>query len=234
MALDWALVRGAQADLASLRLYGWDPPCLSFGRNEPVVSRYDASRIEALGIDVVRRPTGGRAVWHDAELTYAVAGPSEMFGSLRKTYIAIHLVLADGLGRLGVPVELARRPDGATAGLEAGACFASPVGGELVVGGRKLVGSAQVRAGDAFLQHGSILLENRQDMVARVTRGHTAVPVATSLSDVLGRTVTFEEVAQAVAESARIGWGGTWTASSPESDPEDIAQFRDPAWTWRR
>jgi lipoate-protein ligase A len=156
MALDHSLLCDAQGGVAFLRLYRWSPPCLSFGRNEPALTRYDSDAIARLGLDTVRRPTGGRAVWHETE---AVAGPADLFGSLREAYIRVHAVLAAALRRLGVDAELARRPRSGAAGPGSGPCFASPVGGEIVVAGRKLVGSAQVREGGAFLQHGSILLE---------------------------------------------------------------------------
>ncbi|MBI2403017.1 MAG: lipoate--protein ligase family protein [Gemmatimonadetes bacterium] len=92
MAIDQALLDDVdrRGDLAYLRLYRWNPPCLSFGRNEPALSRYDRAEIERLGVDVVRRPTGGRAVWHDDELTYAVAAPVAAFGCLRDSYRVIH------------------------------------------------------------------------------------------------------------------------------------------------
>src|SRR6266545_6012321 len=74
MAIDETLLRLAEVDRSGfLRLYAWTPACLSFGRHEPALRRYCRDRIEARGIDVVRRPTGGRAVWHDIELTYSVA-----------------------------------------------------------------------------------------------------------------------------------------------------------------
>src|SRR6266704_1185815 len=71
MALDQTLLEEADASGAAfLRLYRWNPPCLSFGRNEPALARYDRERIAARGLAVVRRPTGGRAVWHEHEVTY--------------------------------------------------------------------------------------------------------------------------------------------------------------------
>ena len=234
MAIDWALLRQAQGGSAMLRMYRWSPPCLSFGRNEPATSRYDLDRIRELGLDTVRRPTGGRAVWHDQELTYAVAAPSDLFGSLQEAYISIHRVLADGLRALGAPVEVAERPQGPLVGPGGGACFASPVGGEIVAGGLKLVGSAQVREGDAFLQHGSVLLEDGQDVVTRVTRGPSVAPAATSLSAVLGRAVTFEEVADAITRAAREQWTGSWTSADATCSAEDIARFEHPDWTLRR
>jgi lipoate-protein ligase A len=231
MAIDAALLAAAGADRAILRFYRWDPPCLSFGRNEPATTRYDRDRIVALGISTVRRPTGGRAVWHDAEVTYALAGSATLFGSLPETYRAMHDVIAAGLRALGVPARLA--PTTAAVGPDAGACFASPAGGEVTVGGRKLVGSAQVREGDAFLQHGSILLLDAQDVVAQVTRGEPPVSQATSLGEVLGRDVTFAEVSEAITAAARAAWPGTWTTAAPPAVPADN-RYADPDWTWRR
>ena len=234
MATDWTLLEHAASGRASLRFYRWNPSCLSLGRNEPASTRYDLSLIRELGLDIVRRPTGGRAVWHDTELTYAVAGPATMFGSLHDTYLAIHQMLANGLRRLGVPAEIAQRPSGPVQGVGAGACFASPVGGEIVVDGRKLVGSAQVRVGDTFLQHGSLLLENTQDVVARVTRGPAMAPAATSLCYVLGRRVTFEDVAPALSDAAYADWVGSWTPADVSPSADHIAHFIDPSWTGRR
>jgi len=231
MAVDDALLRAAREGVAYLRCYRWAPPCLSFGRNEPARTRYDADAIAARGLATVRRPTGGRAVWHDAEVTYAVAGPVALFGSLAETYQAIHAVLADGLRALGVPATLA--PASPTPAPDAGACFASPAGGEVTVRGRKLVGSAQVRERDAFLQHGSILLADTQDVVARVTRGTAPAPAAAALGEVLGRDVTFAEVADAIVAAARRAWPGTWTTAAPPAIPSGT-RFADPEWTWRR
>jgi lipoate-protein ligase A len=230
MALDVALLQDAAATGRSfLRLYRWSPPCLSFGRNEPALARYDRAEIERRGWDVVRRPTGGRAVWHEDEVTYAVAAPIAAFGSLSATYCAIHEGLATALRTLGLAAQLAQR-NGRPMGLGAGACFASPVGGEVTVRGRKVVGSAQVRLGSAFLQHGSILLGGSQERIDAVSRQASAISSATSLSEVLGRPVTFSEVADAIVS--------TWTPALTPTDSyrplPSSTVFSDPAWTWRR
>jgi lipoate-protein ligase A len=234
MGIDAALLREAQGGAAFLRLYRWTPPCLSFGRNEPARTRYDRTAIERLGLDVVRRPTGGRAVWHEQEVTYAVAGPAAMFGSLREAYIRVHAMLAAALRRLDVPAELAERPSGRIVGPGGGACFAAPVGGEIVADGGKLVGSAQIRERGAFLQHGSILLEDGQDLVTRVTRGPVTTPAATSLSRLLGRRVAFQEVADAIATEAGATWTGSWQDHKAGCTGKDLAHFADPNWTWWR
>ncbi|MFQ5702585.1 MAG: biotin/lipoate A/B protein ligase family protein [Gemmatimonadales bacterium] len=234
MAIDYALLCGAQRGCGYVRLYRWCPPCLSFGRNEPAKMRYNAAKIARLGIDTVRRPTGGRAVWHDAELTYAVAAPAATFGSLRETYNIVHATLAAALRRLGVKAELAPRPSGRRPGITRGSCFSSAVGGELVVDGRKLVGSAQIREGDAFLQHGSILLEGNQEVVEQVTQGDAVGPKATSLSALLARSVTFSELAGAIEAEVVESWSGNWQITNLTVEPVDRHRFADEAWTWRR
>jgi len=165
---------------AFLRLYRFDPPCWSIGRNEPANETHDVA--------VVRRPTGGRAVWHEHEVTYAVAAPLATFGRLRDAYRAIHERLARALKSLGVDATLAADRPTVRLSARPPVCFAATVGGEVLVAGRKVIGSAQVRRRDAFLQHGSILLDGSPDVVN-----------ATTLRDVLGRPVTFEEVADAIA-----------------------------------
>ena len=143
MALDAALLEAAATEgLATLRLYAWDPPTLSFGRNEPALRRYDRDAIRRRALATVRRPTGGRAVWHHREVTYAMAAPSATFGSLRDTYHEIHAMLAAALQSLGAAVGLAGERQ--AAGVDAGACFASAAGGEVMAAnGGKVVGSAQ-------------------------------------------------------------------------------------------
>ncbi|MGE5091814.1 MAG: biotin/lipoate A/B protein ligase family protein, partial [Bacillota bacterium] len=196
MAVDQALLELAgEEGLAALRVYRWEPHTLSFGRNEPATRRYDRAAIRREGIPTVRRPTGGRAVWHARELTYAVSAPTARFGALPAAYQAIHRTIAQGLGALGADARLAE--EGGVAGLDAGACFASPVGGEVMVRGRKVVGSAQIRLGDGMLQHGSILLDDDQSRVAALTLGSPASGLEAPLNTVLPHPVGFGEVAAA-------------------------------------
>src|SRR5437763_16835908 len=132
MAVDAALLeRADRMGEAFLRLYRFDPPCLSLGRNE-AAGGYDRAAIARLAIDVVRRPTGGGAVWHQHELTYAVAAPIATFGSLRVAYHTIHERLATALRSLGAGATLALRrpPPPSTALHRPASCFAMPVEGE--------------------------------------------------------------------------------------------------------
>lgn len=236
MAIDTTLLE--RADRLSegwLRLYQWKPSCLSFGRHEPATRRYDIHRIQDLNLDTVRRPTGGRAVWHARELTYAVAAPNVRLGSLQSAYLEIHRMIAQALRGLGVRVSLA--PRGAATALDAGACFAQPAGGEVMWEGRKIVGSAQYRQGTALLQHGSILLADDQHMVAAVTRG-AAASGAGALEDRSGPPLRWAAAAESVARTASHYWPGCWKAASTEDVREEASHhyphYQSAAWTWVR
>jgi len=204
MAIDAGLLaEAARTGRAFLRLYRFDPPCLSLGRNE-AAAHYDRAAIAQRGLDVVRRPTGGRAVWHEHEVTYAVAAPVAAFGSLRNAYRTIHERIAAALRSLGADAALApHQPPPSARVHQPASCFATPVGGEVLVAGRKLVGSAQVRKRSAFLQHGSILLDGSQEIIAAVSRKPRVALAATTLSAELGRRVTWDEVVEAVAQAWR-------------------------------
>ena len=216
MAIDAALLDRANGEgLSFLRLYRFDPPCLSLGRNEPA-ARYDYTEIARRGLDVVRRPTGGRAVWHEHEVTYTVAAPVATFGSLRHAYHTIHERIAAALRSLGADAMLApHQPPPASRVDPPASCFATPVGGEVLVAGRKLVGSAQVRKGNAFLQHGSILLDGSQEIVRVVGRQASAINGETTLSGVLRRRVSFDDVADAIV----VAWGDAVTSPNPHQPP---------------
>lgn len=236
MAIDAMLLDRAEATGARyLRLYRWDPWCLSFGRHEPATRRYDRSHIEAREIDVVRRPTGGRAVWHARELTYSVVSPVAEYGGLREAYAAIHGMFAEALRRLGIPADLAA--PGVTPGPGAGPCFAAPVGGEVLVETRKVIGSAQVRQGSAFLQHGSLLLEDDQPFLEELSRGNGVPGSSPEAPPPLGRVLSYEEAAEAVrsiASVARTMSPGDLARLGAEADARHGERFRSPQWTWGR
>ena len=238
MAIDRALLDLAIAEGSCfLRLYRWEPFCLSFGRHEPVLQRYGRDRIAALGIDCVRRPTGGRAVWHARELTYAVAAP-DRFGTLASAYQRIHQMLQQAVMALGAPALLAPPPPpGRTPTPSDGACFAAPVGGELLVGGKKVLGSAQVRGVGGLLQHGALLLEDDQHLVHELAGADTGMAPEAPLSQVLGRVVGFDEAAGAI-EDAATGWSAIWESVDAPAvltvSDQYADQFRSEAWTWAR
>lgn len=145
-------------------------------------------------------------------------------------------MLLNALHRLGIRGELA--PPRRASGVDAGACFAAPAGGEITVQGRKLVGSAQLRAGEALLQHGSVLLAGRQSTVLELTVGGQSTDGSASLTGCGGRPADVGEVAEAVARAARERWGGKWERSGvPDqvlvSAARHEARFRSVEWTWK-
>jgi lipoate-protein ligase A len=240
MARDLALLDlAAELGVGLARTYTWSPHALSFGANEPAEKRYDRALIESRGLAVVRRPTGGRAVWHAEELTYAVAAPDGSLGSLPESYHAIHALLLASLQSLGADLALADAEIGPS-GLDAGACFAAPVGGEVVSALGKVVGSAQLRERGALLQHGSILLDNRQELVGEITRGEVPASNAAALSQVLGRPVRPGQVVGAIQATFTKRFGllhpldTDLRSQLEERTATHLPRFQDLAWTWRR
>jgi lipoate-protein ligase A len=244
----WSGAANMAADLAALdaarrtgdaivRTYGWRVPTVSFGRHQRARGVYDAALIAADGYDVVRRPTGGRAILHAREFTYAIAMPAA--GSLRDSHRTLTALVADALGRLGVPTALAPRAGRAVA-LGAAPCFDRPAEGELVVDGRKLVGSAQVQVEGALLQHGSVLLDDDQARLARyLLVPARPVPPPATLRALLGRAPVLREFTQAFREALAAGTGARPQEGSPVLlDAADVrrhvATMRDPDWTWGR
>lgn len=174
MAVDEVLLDGVASGAAppTLRFYQWRPACLSLGYFQPFeVVNLDGC--QELGVGIVRRPTGGRAILHDRELTYSVALPASVLGhdgGVLPSYYRLSLALQEGLRRLGVAATLAPE-SAASPSIEHGpVCFDRPSAHEILLDGRKLVGSAQVRRGGGLLQHGSILIEPRLATMRRCLR----------------------------------------------------------------
>ena len=299
MAIDSALLDAVKAaGVPVVRLYRWSPATLSFGRNQPTRGRYDREAATARGIDFVRRPTGGQAVLHDDELTYAVVAPVSVIGKPRAAYGRINRALVAGLERLGVGAAVAGGGglgSGGGAGVGGGAaafvaedagsaaghsssgvraerrsagvdwdaaCFRRPERGEVVVGGAKLVGSAQRMEDRTILQHGSILLGGSQAPAEEllvtgrrpepgVTRGPGRGPDAsptpasetdagwTTLERALGTRPSPAELIAAVRAGFEeiLGVGledGGLTPAESEAAVSLEEQYRSEAWTWRR
>lgn len=162
MRRDAALLAAAAEDATVvLRLYTWNPPAVSLGHMQRAAEVLDLAACRATGVDVVRRPTGGRAVLHWQELTYAVVASvrDRRFGTtLGSAHAVIGDCLAAALARFGVRVQLSRPEAERSPRRPERPCFLSSGRAEVLVDGRKLVGSAQRRTAAAFLQHGSLLL----------------------------------------------------------------------------
>jgi lipoate-protein ligase A len=239
MALDEALLhRARESGQAVLRVYSWSAPTLSLGRNQRADGMYDLSRAKTMGVDIVRRPTGGRAVLHHREITYSVTAPvSET--TLRESYEQINRLLVTALRTLGVPVSVAGNtersplPDGSP-------CFEVPTVGELTFRGRKLVGSAQWREDGALLQHGSILIDDDQSLIGELSRTAPAMtgPPAT-LREALGRAPSGDEIARALVDAISQLPDGRSERLVPDSTLLARARalemrYASDEWTWRR
>lgn len=238
MAFDEALLeRARERGEVFCRVYGWARPTLSLGRNQTAAGCYDLARAQALGVDVVRRPTGGRAVLHHRELTYAVAMP--VTGSLRESSARINRLVGDALRRLGVAAAPAR-PAGRSPAPSLAPCFELPTRDELVAEGRKLVGSAQWREEGALVQHGSILVDDDQGLIRDLSLVPLPpTPPPATLRGLLGRAPAAEELFDtllAAVRSTECATAAAWPGDDALWASVDRLRDRylDDAWTWRR
>ncbi|MDX2128496.1 MAG: lipoate--protein ligase family protein [Chloroherpetonaceae bacterium] len=157
-------------NLAILRLYQWNPFCISIGFHQ-TESLFDLEKIKRDGIGFIKRPTGGRAVFHADELTYAFIERASESNSTH--YKKIHLTLAEAFSALGIQTDFQKTEPNFSetfSKIESAACFSASARYELEINGRKLVGSAQRRyqfnEGEVLLQHGSILLSQKHQDLA--------------------------------------------------------------------
>jgi len=166
MALDEFLLQEKKG--LFLCVYGWSIPTLSLGYGQRASKELDIGRILEDGFHIVRRLTGGRVVLHDAEMTYSFSGElGGRFGeNLNSTFLTIATALQKSLQGLGVEGEVSKGKARDVREKESASlpCFASTSRNEIKVNGKKLLGSAQRREKDRFLQHGSLLIENRLDI----------------------------------------------------------------------
>lgn len=251
MALDEAILESVSSGQAppTLRLYAWDPPCLSLGYAQPAVD-VDRGSLEQQGWDWVRRPTGGRAILHTDELTYSITAPIDnhhMVGGILESYRHLSHGLLAGLQNLGLRVQA--QPGAPSKAQEAQGnpvCFENPGAYEITVDGRKLVGSAQVRRRFGVLQHGTLPLygdlariglvlsfdtpQARRDAQARVRRQ------AATVEEVLGRRVEWSEAAAALGEGFRSALGIGLQRVDPSPDElnraKELARERYGAVSW--
>jgi lipoate-protein ligase A len=238
MAIDEALMaRARRTGESVLRIYSWSAPTLSLGRHQLARGRVDPGMARDLGVSLVRRPTGGRALLHHREVTYSVTAALARDDSVRAWYASINTVLLRALHALGVNAETAavsgRTPLPSTA-----SCFVRPDEGEITVGGRKLVGSALLRQEGALLQHGSILLEDDQPMLNALLPADELRPApAGTLRQALGDVPSVSAVADALftaltgvveATTPLDSDDGLWAAAS---DLE--RQYASETWTFK-
>jgi len=213
MATDQAIAEQAsRLNCPTVRIYHWFPCCVSLGYHQNT-DILDLHQCEQEGIDVVRRPTGGRAVFHSEEWTYAVILPSDWpgAGSTELVYKMISEGLVSGLNKLGVPARMERRPLDLHRHYRselASSCFSAAAKYEVIADEKKLVGSAQRRMMNGILQHGSILTgeahaklplffeglnSSKKERMSKIIQGK-----ATCIQDLIGRIPSFEEGAEAI------------------------------------
>jgi lipoate-protein ligase A len=255
MAVDEAVLEAAVQGESppTLRLYAWEPACLSLGYSQPYQD-VDLSGLEDQGWDLVRRPTGGRAILHTDELTYAVIGPAiepRLTGSVLESYRRLSEALLAALHRLGVPAEARAQPQMMGSSEEKGpVCFEVPSNYEITVGGKKLIGSAQARRKDGVLQHGSLPLfgdlgriacalafPTSQERAAATERIYTR---ATTVEKALGAVIPWDSAAQAFVrafqEVLNLEFGQAPSLTPAESArAEELvrAKYGHPGWTQR-
>jgi len=210
MAVDEAILMeiGAGRSLPTLRLYAWNPPCLSLGYAQ---SSRDAN-LEALiknGWTLVRRPTGGRAILHIDELTYSVIAPPgdpRVTGSVLESYRRLSKALLSALNSLGLEAQADPHTEVSQTG-SGPVCFEVPSNYEITVEGKKLIGSAQARRREGILQHGSLPLSGDLTRIIRVLQfqkenedlqaSSRLLEHATTVETILRRLITFEQAADA-------------------------------------
>lgn len=219
MAIDEAIMLEHAAGRVSptLRFYGWRPAAVSLGYFQRTAEEIDLAACREQGIDVVRRLTGGRAVLHDAELTYSII-VGEGYPGIPSTITASYRYFSEGilagLACLGVAAQM-NMPRAAYGQVKrqpntSAACFDSPAHYEITVTGRKLIGSAQVRKQGVILQHGSLLLRFCPQILAQILRSPTPearerlaqllAARAIGLDEILGRSIDFEEICNSMLQ----------------------------------
>lgn len=210
MAADEAILEAVTRGEAppTLRLYAWQPPCLSLGHAQPW-SDVDWKRLTAAGWDIVRRPTGGRAILHTDELTYAVIGPQEeprLKGGVLESYRRLSQALLEALNLLSLQAQA--KP--ITASDENGeakgpVCFEVPSNYEITVNGKKLLGSAQARKQGGILQHGTLPLWGDLTRITQALHYESESQRERSAARLQERATTVEEI---------LGHRPTWEAAT--------------------
>lgn len=256
MAVDEAIaVVGPEGWPATVRVYGWRPAAISIGYSQRVHNTVSLEKCARRGIPLVRRLTGGRAVFHDQEVTYSVIAKRDHFqsgGSVLETYRRIGQGLISSLERLGIQAFLRRVGfgDGEYGNTCVPApCFTSSGRYEVTVGGRKVVGSAQRQIGEVVLQHGSLLtgeghLKIAQLLPLGVAEGDKMAQElrdkTISLGALLLRPVSYTEVAEALFLGFQAAFQVSMEPGQLSSDEEQLAhrlireRYGRQEWTLRR
>lgn len=235
----------------TLRLYAWDPPCLSIGYAQPIAD-VDMKMLDQFGWDLVRRPTGGRAILHTDELTYAIIASSTdqyVGGGVLESYQRISQGLVAALTLLGLSVEVQPALSVPEDQRSNPVCFQVPSAYEITVNGRKLIGSAQVRRRGTVLQHGSLPLSGDitricevlhfDDEISRSQAVEFLHNRAATVEELLGSSITWQQVADAMVQGFREALNLDLELDSPSDSEMSQAVkltsscYTNPDWTER-
>jgi lipoate-protein ligase A len=227
--LEWCrAANGGEDFVPTLRIYGWSVPTLSLGRFQDALQSVDQGFCRDHGIPVVRRPTGGGAVLHDREMTYSLVGPTgadPFTGSILESYRGIAAGIVRGLSFLGLQPDPPAPARCLPASASPAQCFARVGSYEITFGGRKVVGSAQVRRKGASLQHGSLLLDANARLFDDATGGQREERRGwTTLRELLGRRPDLEEVALAVARGLEESFSIRWSMADLGEGEQRLAR----------
>lgn len=210
MAVDEAILEFSRRveQPTTLRLYAWTPPCLSLGYGQSYTD-IDLDRLTSYGWDVVRRPTGGRAILHTDELTYAVIGSQEdplLTGGVLESYQRLSNALLEALKRMEITADAVAKNVAITENMmDNPVCFEVPSNYEITFKGKKLIGSAQARRKNTVLQHGSLPLSGDLTRIVQVLRYPNDSSRTEAAERLLSHATTVESV---------LGFRGDWWIAS--------------------
>jgi lipoate-protein ligase A len=235
MAVDEAILTAVieRASPPTLRFYAWSPPCLSLGRNQSLADA-DLEACLAAGVDIVRRPTGGRAILHTDELTYSIAlhqSDPRSAGDVVDCYRRLSEGLLAGLHLLGVDAVQATGQPSPTSD-PAAVCFEMPTNYEIITGGRKLVGSAQWRSRGGVLQHGTLPLHGSLTRIIsylalpdrhKESQRHSLPTRAATLEETLGRRLSFTQVVEVLTEGFAQALSLSFEPGEPTGHEQGLA-----------
>jgi len=215
MAVDEAILESVYTgeSMPTLRLYAWEPACLSLGHVQSF-AEVNTDALQKNGWEVVRRPTGGRAILHVDELTYSVIAPQSeprVSGGVLESYLRLSQALLRALVILGLNPEANEKKAVTDPKQPNPVCFEVPSNYEITVGGRKLIGSAQARRKEGILQHGTLPLHgdltriitalNFKDDAARERASQRLLDHATTVEIVLGDAPSWQQAGEAFRQA---------------------------------
>ena len=253
MAADEAILEhiGRGESIPTLRLYAWNPACLSLGHAQPFAD-VDTARLKQHGWEVVRRATGGRAILHTDELTYSVIAPADepaVAGSILESYNRLAQALLLAVKSLELPVEMKDDVTRDSISHNNPVCFEVPSTYEITVDGKKLIGSAQARKKEGVLQHGSLPLTGDLTRIcqalvfenesARENASKRLLERATTVESALGREISWEAAAQAFVHAFEAQLGFIFEreelSESESKRTEELVRekYDHPSWTER-